>query len=99
MQAGRLSKCHYTSEKCNQREERRLRRETLQRCFEASRVSFHINAKTLPPLEALPYLGQTISYNNSDWTAVYLNLRKARRRWGMTVRVIERVGATVRARG
>ena len=64
--AGRLSNHHYTLEKCKQGEERRLRCETLQRCFEASRVSLQINADTLPPPEAFPYLGRTIAYKNSD---------------------------------
>ena len=77
---GRLNNRHYTSDKCKQGEERHLRYKTIQRRFEAIMVSFHINAKTLPPLEVFPYLGQTIAYNNRDWTAVYLNLRKDRRR-------------------
>ena len=41
-------------------------------------------------------MGRKIAYNNSDWAAVYLNLRKYRRRWGMIVRVIERTGSMVR---
>ena len=73
---GRLSNCHYMLEKYKQEEERRLRHETLQRCFEASRVSFHINAKTLPPSEVFLYLRWKISYNNSNWVAVHLNLRQ-----------------------
>ena len=40
-----------------------------------------------------------ISYNNSNWAAVYLNLRKSRRWWGMIVRVLERMVATVQAQG
>ena len=44
-------------------------------------------------------MGRTISYNNSDWAAVYLNLRKAWRRWGMVSRVLKRTGETVRAQG
>ena len=46
---GRLNNRPYVSEKFNQGEERRLRRETLQYCFEASRVSFQINVETLAP--------------------------------------------------
>ena len=60
---------------------------------------FQINAENLTPLEAFPYLGRTIIYSNSDWEAVYLDLHKAWRRWGMIARVIEREGATVRAQG
>ena len=55
--------------------------------------------ENLPPSEAFPYLGRTITYNNSDWEAVYLNLCKARRRWVMIARVLERKGSTVRAQG
>ena len=53
----------------------------------------------LPLSEALPYLFQTIAYNNSDWLAVYQNLQKSRRQWVMVARVMERTGATVRDRG
>ena len=49
--AGRLNNRHYELEKCNQGEERRLRRKTLQHCFGESRLSFQTNAETLPPLE------------------------------------------------
>ena len=72
--AGSISNLHYTSEKCKQGGERHLRRKTLQRCFDASRVSFQINSETLPPPEAFLYLWRTITFNNSDWAAVYLNL-------------------------
>ena len=54
---------------------------------------------TLPISEALLYLRQTIAYKKRDWVAVYLNLRKYRRRWGMTVRVLERIVATVQSWG
>ena len=30
----------------------------------------------------LPYLGRTITYNNTNWAALYANLRKAQKRWG-----------------
>ena len=62
-------------------------------------VYFQINAEALPPSEALTYLGRKIFYNNSDWAAVYQNLRKAWRRWEMVVRVLENIGATSQARG
>ena len=97
--AGKLKSRHYASEKCKQGEERRLQRKTLQRCFEASRISFQINAEDLPTSEALTYLGRTIAYNNIDWAGVYQNLHKDRRRWGMVARVLETMGATVWSQG
>ena len=66
----RLSNHHYMSDKCNKGEKRRLRRKTLQQCFEESRVLFQINSKTLPLLEAFPYLSRTIATNSRDWLAV-----------------------------
>ena len=50
-------------------------------------------------MEAFPYLGRKNAYNNSDWTAIYQNLRKSRRRWGMTLKVMDKTGETVRAQG
>ena len=75
--AGSLNTRHYATENCKQEEEVQCRRDTLQCCFEASRVLFLINAKALPPSEAFTYLGRTITYNNSNWLAVYSNLRKS----------------------
>ena len=98
VQARQINNRHYELEKCKQLEEMSLRRETLHRCFKASSFLFQINAYTLPPSEAFPYLGRTIAYNNINWSAVYLNLRKSKRRWVMIVRVLERTGATVRDR-
>ena len=50
-------------------------------------------------LEAFPDIGWKIAYNNSDWAAVYQNLRKERRWWGVIAQVMEKTGATVRDRG
>ena len=44
-------------------------------------------------------MGQTIAYNNSNWEAVYLNLRKARMWWWMIERALQRTGETVQDRG
>ena len=60
---------------------------------------FKINVEALPLSEALPYLVRMITYNNRNWAAVYHNLQKYRRRWGMVEGVLERTGATVRSRG
>ena len=44
------------------------------------------------------YLYQKTAYNKGDWVAVYQNLQKSRRQWGMIVRMMERTGETVRDR-
>ena len=94
-----MSTRHYVSETCKQVEERQIRRNTLHHCFNSGRVLFHINTEALPPSEAFPYLGRTIDYNNSGCPAVYQNLKKEQMWWGVTTRVLVKMGATVWACG
>ena len=49
-------------------------------------------------MEAFPYLGRMIAYNNSDSAAVYLNLRKTRKQWVIVAMAIESMGAMIWAR-
>ena len=86
--SGRLSTRHYVSENFKLVEEWRLRRKKLQRWFEASRVLFQINADSLPPPDYFPYLGKKIDYNNRYWLAVFQNLNKVWRWWGVILRVL-----------
>ena len=65
--------------------------------FEASRFLFQINTGDLSQLEAFPYCGRTISYNNIDWMAVYQTLKKSQRRWGVILRVLVKTESMVRA--
>ena len=60
---------------------------------------FQINADSLPPLEAFPYLARMIAYDNRNCPVVYYNSEKLRRRWGMIIWGLEKMGATVQARG
>ena len=62
-------------------------------------VLFQINGDNLPPSEAFTNLRRTNTYNNSDWAAVFLNLRKSWRQWVMILRVLKRTGAPVWAWG
>ena len=62
-------------------------------------VLLQINVEALPPSEAFPYLGWTITYNNTNCLAVYQNLRKSRRRWGMITGLLANTGSTVPAQG
>ena len=62
-------------------------------------MSIGVNSEPLEPATAFPYLGRTVAYNNSNWAALYHNLWKARRRWGVVGKVVTKTGATVRAQG
>ena len=61
-------------------------------------MSIKVNLEPLESAATFPYLGFTIGYNNSDWVALYHNLFKARRWWGMVLNVLENIGAKVRSR-
>ena len=53
------------------------------------------------PLELVstfPYLVHTIMFNNSNWEALYQNLRKAQSHWGVVLGVLVKSGATVKSR-
>ena len=52
----------------------------------------------LEPLDTFLYLGCTIAYNNSNLVALYQNLGKTMRQWGMVLKVLEKTGSAVRAR-
>ena len=47
---------------------------------------------------AFLYLGYTVSFNNSDWEALYQNLRKSLLWWDMVVKMLTRTGLAVRSR-
>ena len=45
-----------------------------------------------------PYLGCTILFNNRDWAAIYQNLRKSHRNWGMVLGLMVKAGGKVWSR-
>ena len=51
-----------------------VRKKTLQWCFEENHVAIRFNMNPLEATTTLPYLGCTVTYNNSDWDALYSNL-------------------------
>ena len=73
----RIITCNYKLDNFRIGEARRIQRETPQHWFKASRVSIWINDEPLDLVDALPYLGHTITYINSNWVAVYHYLCKA----------------------
>ena len=73
--------------------------ETLPASKKCSRVYLRINGEAIEPINALHYLGHTITYNNSDWEAVYRNLQKAWRYQGMISKMLTKTVATVQSLG
>ena len=58
-----------------------------------------MDSEPLEPVAEFPYLGRTVAYINSNWAALYQNLRKARRRWEMVRKLESKTGAVVQAWG
>ena len=52
----------------------------------------------LEPAAAFPYLGRTVTFNNSNWVELYQKPYKAQRQWEMAEKVLTRMGVTVRMR-
>ena len=56
-----------------------------------------VNAETMDPTADFLYLDHTVSYNNSNWSALYHNIKKYRRWCGMVAKVLTKVGSSVRS--
>ena len=56
-----------------------------------------VNVEPLDQAADFPYLDRTVTYNNSTWAALYQNIRKAWRRWGVVGKVVTKTGSTVQA--
>ena len=70
----------------------------MQRYFEANHVVITVNLNPLEKTTELPYLGCRSPYNNIDWAALYRNLRKYQRRWGITAKAMGKTGQPIKAR-
>ena len=57
-----------------------------------------VNLYPFEAVYALTYLGHTIELNKTDWDSLYVNSRKAHRRWGMVSGVLLKVGVTMWSR-
>ena len=62
-------------------------------------MSISVNTNPLESAADFTYMVRTVAYKNSDWLALYQNLRKARRRWGMVGKVVTKMGATTQELG
>ena len=94
-----LNTRHYNTEACRSGTRRALRRADQQRAYDAHQVTFQICDVTLESAATFKYLGRPISNTNSDWPALYYNLRKAQQRWAMLARILTKDGLSPRAKG
>ena len=90
---------HQNSQACAKGAERKHRRELELAAYRTDEVGFTLNGVPLTKVTQFLYLGRPLAYNNSDWPALYRNLKKARVKWGMLSRLLERNGVPPKARG
>ena len=85
---------HWASLLCQRGRDRQRQRRAAAEGRRGSEVVFTIYGKPLPRVDTFKYLGRPIASNDDDWPALYRNLTRARRKWGMVRRVLTREGAT-----
>ena len=59
-------------------------------------MAIRVNLNPIEATTSLPYLGGKCTYNNSDWAALYSNLRKAQRRWEVLAKVLGKTEAPIK---
>ena len=67
----------------------------MQHCFEEIQVLISMNVDPHETNTDFPYLGSTFAYNNIDWAALYQNISKAQRWWGVVAKVLVNIVVTV----
>ena len=69
------------------------------RAHRAQAVTFQACNAQLEVVPSFKYLGRYFTTTDSDWPAVYKNLKKAREKWAMVSKVLMREGASPRVSG
>ena len=90
--ASALSSGHQRTAYCRRGADAKRRRHVLQDLRRADEIVFTACGVPLDRVSVFKYLGRVLSESDSDWPALYANLKKARKRWGMVSRVLRREG-------
>jgi exonuclease III len=85
---------HWASLLCKRGSDRQRQRQAAEATRRASEIVFTIYGTPLPSVNTFKYLGRPIASNDDDWPALYRNITRARRKWGMIRRVLTREGAS-----
>jgi len=85
-----IGKGHQRTAMCKKLADAKRRRHALEDVRRAEEIVFTACGQPLERVRVFKYLGRVLSDVDSDWPAVYANLAKARKRWGMFSRVLRR---------
>ncbi len=90
---------HQGSPFCRAGIERRRKRVLAREIGRANEVTFQVNGEVLERVNNYCYLGRTKATNNSDWLAMFRNLKKAKMKWGQICRPLIKTGVRMRMVG
>jgi ssDNA-binding Zn-finger/Zn-ribbon topoisomerase 1 len=94
-----LNHRHLDSITCQRGAALQARREQARLLLEAKKVTITTDNHTIPQVPTFCYLGRVLASNNSDWPAIYKNLKKARVQWGLLSRPLIQTGVSPRYQG
>jgi len=83
---------HQRTTLCRKLAAAKRRRHAIEDARKAEEVVFTACGSPLDRVRTFRYLGRVLSDTDSDWPALYHNLAKARKRWGMLSRLLRREG-------
>ena len=95
----RITPTHFQTKSCAAGMERIRCRESTQTCQQAATIHFHIKGEQIKQVQSFQHLGWIIHEENSDWSALFHDLKKARKCWGMLARILDKDSATFQAKG
>ena len=91
-----LQRGHRNSAMCRAEAERVRTAVAIRRARAALDVKFYAYGQELERVETFKYLGRLLSSMDSDWPALYSNLKKARQKWARLSCLLAREGASPR---
>lgn len=94
-----IGRSHQNTAHCRRGAAAKRRRHALEDVRASDEVIFSVSGSPLDRVGVFKYLGRMLSDTDNDWPAVYKNLSKARKRWGMVSRILRRDGLRPKAAG
>jgi hypothetical protein len=87
---------HHNSNICKQGQELLRHRQQQDQIQKARGITIELRNATIPNVTTFTYLGRDLAANNSNWPALYKNLRKAQTKWALISRPLLRTGVSPR---
>ena len=94
-----LNRSHLDTAQCARGEERKIRRLAEEELWDISGRDFQAYDTPLENVTAFKYLGRAMTEGYDNWTEVADNLKKARKSWGLMLRIFIREGADPKVSG